>query len=95
MPNFDDTTWLDATALAELVRKREVSPLELVDAAIARIERVNPQLNAVVTPMFRRGPRRRAERTSRWALQGRSFPAQGSDGGIQGRAHDLRLEVSA
>ena len=52
MPNFDDTTWLDATALAELVRKREVSPLELVDAAIARIERVNPQLNAVVTPMF-------------------------------------------
>jgi amidase len=52
MPNLDDTIWLDATALAELVRKREVSPLELVDSAIARIERLNPQLNAVVTPMF-------------------------------------------
>ena len=29
-----------------------MSPLELVDAAIARIERLNPDLNAVVTPMF-------------------------------------------
>ncbi len=43
---------LDATAQAELVRQGEVTPLELVDAAIARIERVNPALNAVVTPLF-------------------------------------------
>ena len=45
-------TALDATALAELVRRREASPLELVDAAIQRIERVNPQLNAVVWERF-------------------------------------------
>jgi amidase len=43
---------LDATAQAELVRRREVSPLELVDAAIARVERLNPQLNAVILPRF-------------------------------------------
>ncbi|MEK7692919.1 MAG: amidase, partial [Chloroflexota bacterium] len=43
---------LDATAQAELVRRREASPLELVDAAIDRVERVNPRLNAVITPMF-------------------------------------------
>ncbi|HVN87381.1 MAG TPA: amidase [Candidatus Binatia bacterium] len=43
---------LDATAQANLVRRREVSPLELVDAAIARIEHVNPALNAVITPLF-------------------------------------------
>jgi amidase len=42
----------DAMALADLVRRGEVTPLELVDAAIARIERVNPQLNAVITPLF-------------------------------------------
>jgi amidase len=48
----DELAWLDATAQAELVRKREVMPLELVEAAIARIEHLNPQLNAVVTPMF-------------------------------------------
>jgi amidase len=43
---------LDATAQAELARRGEVTPLELVDAAIERIERTNPALNAVVTPMF-------------------------------------------
>ncbi len=48
----DDLAALDATALAELVEKGRVSALELVEAAIARIERVNPQLNAVVTPMY-------------------------------------------
>jgi amidase len=43
---------LDALAQAELVRRREASPLDLVEAAIARIERLNPRLNAVVTPLF-------------------------------------------
>ena len=45
-------TNLDATALAGLVRKRETSPLELIDAAIARIQKLNPQLNAVVWERF-------------------------------------------
>src|SRR5690606_29398197 len=53
-----DVMELDATGLAELVRKREVSPLELVDAAIARIERLNPQLNAVIHPAFERARER-------------------------------------
>ena len=37
----------DATGLAELVRRRRVSPLELLDAAIARLESVDPKINAV------------------------------------------------
>jgi amidase len=45
-------TILDATAQAALVRKREATPLELIDAAIRRIEAVNPQLNAVVWERF-------------------------------------------
>jgi amidase len=48
----DDLGNLDATAQAELVRKRELTPLELVDAAIARIEKVNAKLNAVITPLY-------------------------------------------
>jgi amidase len=39
---------MDATAQAELVRDGEASPQELVEAAIARIEALNPQLNAVI-----------------------------------------------
>ena len=38
----------DALGLAHLVRRKEVSPLELVEEAIARIEKHNPKLNAVV-----------------------------------------------
>src|SRR5919109_2330750 len=45
----------DATALAELVRSGEASPRELADAAIERIEALNPQLNAVITPLFEKG----------------------------------------
>jgi amidase len=50
--NDNELAFLDATAQADLVRRREVQPRELVEAAIARIERLNPTLNAVVTPMF-------------------------------------------
>jgi amidase len=48
----DDTTWFDAVTQAEMVRRGEVSPRELVEAAIARIEKVNPQLDAVVRTRF-------------------------------------------
>ncbi len=48
----EELACLDAVAQAELVRRKEVKPIELVDAAIQRIERLNPKLNAVVRPMF-------------------------------------------
>lgn len=48
----NELAFIDATSQAELVRKKEVNPIELVDAAIERIESTNPRLNAVVTPMF-------------------------------------------
>ena len=48
---MDELAALDAVAQAALVRRREVTPLELVDAAIARIER-HTALNAVIAPLF-------------------------------------------
>lgn len=42
----------DALGLGELVRRREVSPADLLEDSIGRLERVNARLNAVVTPMF-------------------------------------------
>jgi amidase len=52
MSRHDDFAFMDAIAQAQLVRRREVTALELVDAAIQRIERLNPILNAVVTPIY-------------------------------------------
>lgn len=48
----DELARLDATAQAELVKKGKLKPIELVDAAIERIERLNPRLNAVVTKYY-------------------------------------------
>ncbi|CAD5108437.1 amidase [Zestomonas carbonaria] len=48
----DELAHLDATAQARLVERREITPLELVDAAIARIERFDPRINAVVSRQF-------------------------------------------
>src|SRR3954454_7518890 len=45
----------DATALARLVRSGEASARELAEAAIARIEELNPRLNAVIAPLFEKG----------------------------------------
>jgi amidase len=47
-----DISTLDATAQSDLVRRKEMSAVELVQSAIERIEQLNPSLNAVVTPMF-------------------------------------------
>lgn len=41
----------DATALARLVRSGEVTPLELIELAVGRVEQVNPAINAVVYRM--------------------------------------------
>jgi aspartyl-tRNA(Asn)/glutamyl-tRNA(Gln) amidotransferase subunit A len=44
-------TYQDATALAELIRTKEVSPVEVMQAHLDRIAEVNPKVNAIVTLM--------------------------------------------
>jgi aspartyl-tRNA(Asn)/glutamyl-tRNA(Gln) amidotransferase subunit A len=44
-----DIIYSDATKLAELIRTREVSPVEIMQAHLDRIEAVNPKINAIVT----------------------------------------------
>ena len=52
MGNFKEYSQYDAMGLAELVKKGDVTAAELCEEAIDRIEKVNPALNAVVTPMY-------------------------------------------
>lgn len=73
MPTLPDPFEHDALALAALVRRGEVSPLELLDDAVARIEAGNPQLNAVVRTRFE-AARAEAQQVDRQApLAGVSF----------------------
>ena len=58
-PEYDQ---YDGLGLAELVQQGQVTPMELCVEAIDRIEKINPKINAVVTPMVDQG--RRAASTS-------------------------------
>ena len=52
MSSFREYAEYDALGLAELVANKDVHPKELVEAAIARIERLNPALNAVIMELY-------------------------------------------
>jgi Asp-tRNA(Asn)/Glu-tRNA(Gln) amidotransferase A subunit family amidase len=62
-----DVTRLSALAMAELVRRREISPIELIEAHLARIEKLNPKLNAFVHVDRERA--RRDARAAEWAVE--------------------------
>src|SRR5262252_6166096 len=51
-PKLSELANYDALGLAELIRKKQISPLELVNDVISRVERVNPKINAVLTKLF-------------------------------------------
>ena len=46
---MDEIVSLSASRLAELIRKRAISPVEVAEAYLGRIETLNPSLNAIVT----------------------------------------------
>src|SRR5499427_4135310 len=52
MSGFAEYDQYDGLGLAELVRRREVSPDEVLEAAIARVEARNPAINAVVSRLY-------------------------------------------
>jgi aspartyl-tRNA(Asn)/glutamyl-tRNA(Gln) amidotransferase subunit A len=48
----DDFAYTPATELVRLIRKKKVSPVEVMRQTIARAEQLNPRLNAICTPTF-------------------------------------------
>src|SRR5436853_7535034 len=48
-PAATAVTALSLTEAAQLVRHRKISPVELTQACVDRIERLNPRLNALIT----------------------------------------------
>src|SRR5580658_1060813 len=45
---MSELTFFSAVAMAERIRKKDISPAELVEAHLAKIERLDPKLNAFV-----------------------------------------------
>jgi amidase len=78
----DDYLALDGIGLAELVHRGEVTPQELTEAAIARIEAVNPSLNAVV------------ERTDAAAVAAAKIDSRAPLAGVPFLAKDMNIDVA-
>jgi Asp-tRNA(Asn)/Glu-tRNA(Gln) amidotransferase A subunit family amidase len=66
-----DLTFLPAVSMAEEIRKKEISPVELVDAHLTQIEKLNPRVNAFIqidSERARRAARDAASAVNRTAL---------------------------
>jgi amidase len=89
-PVIDEFALLDAHAQAALVRRGEVTPTELVDSAIARIEDLDDALNAVI---HRRFDEARAEAASPSLPDGsfRGVPLVVKDLGAGGKLDGMPL----
>ena len=68
MSGFSDYERYDATGLADLVRRRQVSAADLLEAAIDRVQARNGAVNAVTMPLTTT----RAPRSPRACPTGRS-----------------------
>lgn len=54
MSDQSDLAVQSATRIAELIRRREVSPVEVIDATFDRLDRLDPAINAFVTVLHER-----------------------------------------
>src|SRR5258707_1997744 len=79
---FDDYASYDAVGLAALIKTRKITASEAMDAAIARAERLNPTLNAIVF---------QDHAGARAAAAGKS--AKGPFGGVPTLLKDMRANV--
>ena len=71
----DELAQLTIVEASGLVQKGEVSPVDLVDATLERIDRLEPKLNAFITVMYdeaRRDARRAASEIARGRWRGPS-----------------------
>ena len=71
--NFSEYQSYDGMGLAELVKKKEVTPRELMKVAIDRANQVNPKIFAINTPMYSEAPQNRRFRTSQRPFEGVPF----------------------
>jgi Asp-tRNA(Asn)/Glu-tRNA(Gln) amidotransferase A subunit family amidase len=67
-----DLTFLPAVSMAEQVRSKKISPVELVQAHLAKIEKLNPRLNAFVQVDAQRA-RRAAHDAELAVIQGKTL----------------------
>ncbi|HXA27578.1 MAG TPA: amidase [Candidatus Angelobacter sp.] len=86
MPIIDDAALAPATELVERLRGGSVSPVELVDAVLERIERHNPTINAYVLVLAEQA-RQQARESEERIRRGEARPLEGLPVAIKDNVH--------
>jgi Asp-tRNA(Asn)/Glu-tRNA(Gln) amidotransferase A subunit family amidase len=81
---MSELTSLSAVAMAEQVRKKKISPVELVDAHLARIAQLHPRLNAFVALDEERARR-----------DARTLEAAAVRGEVRGALHGVPISIKS
>lgn len=84
---------MDATAQAELVSSGQASPTELVDAAIERAERLNPELNAIIHPLYDEARNAAAGKLPDGPFKGVPFALKDLGAALAGQPMHLGMEA--
>jgi hypothetical protein len=92
MTSLADDTVARRDGAGALVESGEVSASELLEAAIERIEAIDPKLNAVVIRWFDEARATARARCPTGPFEGRAVPAEGSLGGVPGSAAEQRQQ---
>lgn len=83
--NLADFSKYDALGLAELVRDREVSPRELVEASLLRVDQVNDRVNAVIFRFDEEARQAAAKPLPASSFSGVPFLVKNLDGAVAGK----------
>lgn len=93
MSGESELTSMDATAQAELVRSGKASPLELVEAAIERAERLNPELNAIIHALYDEAREQAAAELPDGPFKGVPFLFKDLGAGLAGQPYHMGMQA--
>lgn len=85
---YDEYAAHDAVSLADLVRRKEVTPAELLETAIARADAVNPRLGAIIHKLYARARTEVAGALPGGPFQGVPFLVKDLDGTLGGAPYN-------
>jgi len=96
----EDICWMSAADLAKSIRRKKLSPVEVVEDILERIEVINPKINAYVT-VIANSALAEAKKAEKAVMKGEEFGASSRGavfgqrfGFYQGCAHNLWLQVA-
>ena len=92
--NYPDIPFLSLAELAGFIERKEITPVDAVEAYLARIEDVNPKLNAFITVLKEQALQEAASATSQIANGRYLGPLHGIPVGVKDQIHTRGIRTT-